>query len=334
MQRYLTPLLGLALIAGIAALALTTYRTSSAPDALPAADASSASTPPTLAFAPLRVGATGLPALWERQRGEARALADKDPSVHALLAQARPLGIEQATGRFQAAPKRLQRGHVVLNAHCNDVLRRHGSTGFMATAELAFMRFEHALRHGLKPSELPSLTPDVTMTQTSWPAILVQRSLDVLAFDVANFTKILKIEGLLDANGALRPEHRPLVHLLFRYRWAQLGLALLPLGRLLSEEEELVLRRWQVEVSRASLADKVRILERMRDRDLGYDTYRAEGVLHHMAGDSASARRAFNEALEDARYRGDQESVAAVEAILTQFFRADESATQEDAAAP
>jgi hypothetical protein len=257
-----------------------------------------------VAFDPLVIDEAKLEAERATQRAQAQGLVvAQAPLLKALATQINAWGLRGEGAQAEQAALRLQRA-------AQAALEGHGEAGLALVVDGLRGEFEEALRAHMRADVTPPTPP--TEGLSAWVSAVSVGALAValrdVGLEVQPFAReVYEAEGL----EALWP----MVGVLFRYQWSQ---RLCGQGApcLLTPYEEVTLRRWQVERSRASLAQKIKIIQRVRGEIPGYDWQRAEVILLAQAGMVDEARMTAQAALEQARAQGDDARAQALDALI------------------
>lgn len=236
----------------------------------------------------------------------------------ALLTARRQLGIINAIGSGRQDPWKLKQLRDQLGGLALEFHAQHGSAAWARLGERAYGDFLRALEARARAEkESPEYTPDLPGARLS--AVLVglawRDSLSRLAW-LSDFDVVAEAEGLLDEDGGIADGKESLVRLLFSYQWARLLGDELLLRRVMTSEEQVAFRRWQIEGSAAPLPRKLALVEQLRGKIENYDLDRTAAILHYQAGDRAAAREGLQRALSAARSRNDQVAIDEIEQLL------------------
>lgn len=262
-----------------------------------------------------------------RALGGGQAEADpSDPLVRRVLAAGELLGLAENLLRDAEAQDYVQQ---IFNPAASTIVVRDGPAGYGRVGELAYRRFLDALamaardeapdyaNRGVPRSAAPQLAAG--LAGQAW------RETRLIGAYVVGFAELAEREGLLEDDGTIAPGHEPIVHLLFRYLWAQRGNQVVDLARVMSSQELVALRRWQLERSKMPLDRRLEIIERSRGL-LGnlMDLDRTEAIIRYHDGDLEGARRVLTDALAS---EDNPEQEAQLQAMLDAIDRAASSAT-------
>lgn len=315
-----------ALLCGIALVVALTWWVRPAPqqisssDSAPAHSSDTAPSPTSsavaLEFEPFSLAAAE--AARSAQLAGAPPVDPQSTEVRALLGSAELLGwveqssdggmlLEVATTRFELAAAEL--------------VGRHGESGYGQVGELAWQRLLAALNEP-RASRLPraSVTgvsgASAARLAAAASALAWQRTWRRAAW-LGGFLAVAEQERLIGTDGRLRPEAEPLAHLLFRWMWAGRGQNVIERARVLTPDEVVALRRWQIEQSSLPESERLRLVEAVRPV-IGalYDVDRAAAVILARSGRTEAARAALQRSLERARGRQDARAVNELEGML------------------
>jgi hypothetical protein len=250
-----------------------------------------------LTFPPLTVDEAKLETERAAQRAQAQAISTQDPALRALTAEVRGWGLR--VNDMEVAGRALE-------AAAQAVLGLHGEAGLARVVEEARAEFEAMLRARGHAQPLPK---PPTQGASAWLAAVsgaaVEAALRDVGLEVSQFAReVFEPEGLASL--------WPMVGVLFRHQWSQ---RLCGKGEpcLLTPYERLLLRRWQVERSRAPLPQKIRLIKRARQESPSYDWLRVEVTLLDQAGMRDEAHRLVQAAL--AAPQADAASAQALRAL-------------------
>ena len=306
MRRYGASIIVGLLVVAIATVLLISYRTSTE---MP---------PPSAVEEPLLFDDLDLTGqTWNRSRQaliEGMKSQPDDRLVHDLVTAWR---LERLHGIAQSDEPTRRRHQQDFDLLAGELITTHGVSAYAWIGERLFADFLAVLA----PTDSGDTSFDSVDHTTALNALLVghawRRAIDALVY-VSDFRPVAVAEGLLDENARLIPSQLPLTHLLFRYLWSQRVSEIVGLKETMTESERLALRRWQIEVSRAPLARKLVLIEKLRTTDLRsiYDLERAEAALLVRSGDIVGAKQLLEAALIQAHNRGDTLRVSEIGVYL------------------
>ena len=111
-----------------------------------------------------------------------------------------------------------------------------------------------------------------------------------IATERAAFLELAQREGMLDANGKIRPEAKEIVRLLHRHLWVTASAYQFPRSAIETPEERLAFFRWQVEASTMEPMRKLKKIEEFRIHEgADYDYDFAAAMVYRDAGMYAEA---------------------------------------------
>lgn len=241
-----------------------------------------------LQFEPFTVDEPKLTAERAAQQAPAQSLSAQAPALTALAAAMRAWGLRGEGEQAKAAT-------LTLEAAAQAVLSQHGEAALALVVEAARADFEAMLLAKVNPSPPQPPQPPaqgVSRWLSTVSGAAVAAALREVGLEVPQFAREVYTPEGLDTLW-------PMVGVLFRYQWSQ---RLCGKGTpcLLTPYERLLLRRWQVERSRATLPQKVKAIQRARQEVPTYDWLRAEVTLLDQAGLRDEARRLLSDALPSA----------------------------------
>jgi hypothetical protein len=182
-----------------------------------------------------------------------------------------------------------------LSSTAQSLTDRFGPAVLAWIIENARNRFESALSKRIaNPPPSPSPLPTPAQAAATLGTSLISVGLQVQPF----IKEVIEPESLLVAQNQ-GASLWPLIGILFRYQWSQ-RLCGSTQPCLLTPYETLILRRWQIERSRASLSQKLKIIQRWKAEIPNYDWLRAEVILLAQEGLIKEAKDVVNAALSAA----------------------------------